>query len=217
MIILGFQRPLQAPDLWKMDSTREAGLMSTKLEEAWKRRCEKAQAWNERLDNGEVQASLVTRAVWRIKSVGRKTKYQDYVKHWREVDGRKEASLAWAINDVLGRSFWAGGAARSSTCLQGLTLCSPLGVFKVLGDTCQLMGPLVSKALITFSQERAANPDHPPSIGRGIAMAIGLFLLTISASIFTHQVSLAKHLPNIANPDHDLPFSSSGDRCKRAF
>lgn len=53
------------------------------------------------------------------------------------------------------------------------------------------MGPLVSKALINYSKERmyrkaAGQPD--PGIGRGIAMAIGLGLLTIFASIGTHQV-----------------------------
>lgn len=111
MITLGFQRPLQAPDLWKMDASREAGLMSTKLDEAWRRRCVTAKAWNEKLDRGEVKAPLGTRTIWRIKSIGRPGRYQDYVTHWREVDGRKEASLAWAINDVLGRSFWAGGMA----------------------------------------------------------------------------------------------------------
>lgn len=86
-----------------------------------------------------------------------------------------------------------------------------------MGDTCQLMGPLVSKSLIKFSQQRAAHPENPPNIGRGIAMAIGLFLLTISASVFTHQVSLCKGVCGDPILLTNYCFSSFGDQCKQAF
>jgi len=54
------------------------------------------------------------------------------------------------------------------------------------------MGPLVTKAIIRFAQQTAAaarTGQPKPSLGRGVAMAIGLFLLTITASVCTHQVS----------------------------
>ncbi|KAG8878402.1 hypothetical protein FRB97_002483 [Tulasnella sp. 331] len=178
MIVLGFQRPLQATDLWQLDASRQAGLMGSQLDESWKRRCEKADAWNARLDSGEMKAPLTKRVSWTLKSMGQTKKYREFEQKWRNVDGRREPSLAWAINDVLGRSFWAGGTSHDHP---------KNSLFKVLGDTAQLMGPLVSKALIKFGQERAANPSSPPNIGRGIALAIGLFLLTITASICTHQ------------------------------
>ncbi|KAG8940930.1 hypothetical protein FRC00_012675, partial [Tulasnella sp. 408] len=172
MITLGYQRPLQAPDLWKMDPTREAGTLSSEFDRAWARRVEEANAWNDRLAKGEIKPSLGKRTSWRLKSVFGKRSFAEQEEAWRKSEGQKHASLVWALNDVLGAAFWLGG------------------LFKVFGDTCQLMGPLVSKALINYSKERmyrkaAGQPD--PGIGRGIAMAIGLGLLTIFASIGTHQ------------------------------
>lgn len=35
-------------------------------------------------------------------------------KKWRDVDGRKHASLAWALNDVVGWRFWSGGVSKVS-------------------------------------------------------------------------------------------------------
>lgn len=111
MIVLGFQRPLQATDLWQLDASRQAGLMSTQLDESWKRRCEKADAWNARLESGEMKAPLTKRVKWTLRSMGRAERYREFEQRWRDVDGRREPSLAWAINDVLGRSFWAGGTS----------------------------------------------------------------------------------------------------------
>ncbi|KAG8971979.1 hypothetical protein FRC05_010514, partial [Tulasnella sp. 425] len=172
MITLGYQRPLQAPDLWKMDPSREAGTLSANFDMSWARRVEEAKVWNDRLAKGEVKPSLVKRTTWRLKSVFGKVSYTEREDKWRNEDGQKHASLVWALNDVLGAAFWTGG------------------LFKVFGDTCQLMGPLVAKSLINFSKERlyekaAGRPE--PDVGRGIAMAIGLGLLTIGASIGTHQ------------------------------
>ncbi|KAG8995314.1 hypothetical protein FRB94_009286 [Tulasnella sp. JGI-2019a] len=168
MITLGYQRPLQAPDLWKLDASREAGLMSKKLDESWKRRCERAKDWNAKLDSGEMRAPVMKRMKWTLRSLGRQDRYEVYERRWREVDGRREPSLVWALNEVLGRSFWAGG------------------FFKVIGDTAQLMGPLLSKEIITFAQKRAKGESHT-HIGKGVGLAIGLFLMTMVASVCQHQ------------------------------
>lgn len=113
MITLGYQRPLQAPDLWKLDASRRAGLMSSKLDEAWKRRCEEAEEWNAKLDSGETKAPATKRIKWSVQSMGRKERYDAHERRWREKDGRREPSLAWSLNEVLGRSFWAGGKKHS--------------------------------------------------------------------------------------------------------
>ncbi|KAG0693348.1 ABC protein [Suillus ampliporus] len=111
-----------------------------------------------------------------------------FQKHWREYEGRKEASLTWALNDVFCSMFWIGG---------------------VLGDTAQLMGPIVLRVnskpsldvaplmssaplqqIIVFAEERSAaiiTGEPIPNVGRGIAMALGLFALTVTASVCTHQ------------------------------
>ena len=49
----------------------------------------------------------------------------------------------------------------------------------------------VFQAIINFAKKREAaklSKEPVPDIGLGIAMAIGLFLLTVSASIGQHQV-----------------------------
>ncbi|EGN99138.1 hypothetical protein SERLA73DRAFT_168655 [Serpula lacrymans var. lacrymans S7.3] len=91
---------------------------------------------------------------------------------WREVDGKKEASLAWALNNTLGRNFWLGG------------------IFKVFADTTQLMGPIIIRHIITFSEDRAAACESGaplPNIGQGIGLAIGSFLILVTTSVCTHQ------------------------------
>jgi hypothetical protein len=50
---------------------------------------------------------------------------------------------------------------------------------------------LLLQQIILFAQERSAAivaGTPVPSVGRGIAMALGLFALTVTASVCTHQV-----------------------------
>ncbi|KZT29601.1 ABC protein [Neolentinus lepideus HHB14362 ss-1] len=180
MMVLGYQRTLQATDLWKMDPSRESGTLSDKLDESWDRRVREVEEWNERLAGGEIQPSVWLRLKWwwggiwgLVRRRGeRRMSLEEREKRWREVDGRKEPSLAWSLNDTFGWEFWAAGA------------------FKVLGDVSQLMGPLIVRAIITFGKDHYAAVKagaKPPNIGRGVGMAIGLLCLQISASVGQHQ------------------------------
>ncbi|KAI0806352.1 ABC protein [Irpex lacteus] len=177
IMTLGYQRTLQATDLWKLDSSRECGPLGDRLDEAWARRVKEAQEWNARLEKGEIRPPVLKRAKWTFQALrnrgsGYSEKRAALERQWLEHDGRKEASLAWALNDTLGLSFWLGG------------------LFKVLGDTSQLMGPILVKAIINFGKEHFAAKEagEPlPNIGRGIGMAIGLFCVTVMASVCTHQ------------------------------
>ncbi|CAE6471481.1 unnamed protein product [Rhizoctonia solani] len=142
LMTLGWQRTLQAPDLWRVRPEEEAGSLSRSLDEAWARRVEQARANSK----GE--------------------------KKWGGVGSRREdrePSLALALNDVLGRRFWLGG------------------LFKVVGDVSQLLAPLLIKAIIQFAQDRSREGPDAPHIGQGIGLAVGLPLLTICASVSTHQ------------------------------
>lgn len=134
---MGFQRTLQATDLWKLDTTREAGHLGDKLDKAWARRVQQAADWNAQLANGTITPSIWKRIIWSIQAVS--SGYSNYKErrrrleqYWRNVGGKKEASLAWALNDTFGASFWLGG------------------IFKVFGDTSQLMGPLIVKVRHVF-------------------------------------------------------------------
>ncbi|KAL5632055.1 hypothetical protein ACGC1H_000172 [Rhizoctonia solani] len=141
LMTLGWQRTLQAPDLWRVSPEEEAGWLSQSLDEAWARRVEKAK-------------------------VNSKDKKRRFGLGATDDSG---PSLALALNDVLGRRFWIGG------------------LFKVVGDVSQLMAPLLIKAIIQFAQERSRGGPNAPHIGQGIGLAIGLPLLTICASVCTHQ------------------------------
>ncbi|KAF8071690.1 ABC protein [Lyophyllum atratum] len=176
MMVLGYQRTLQATDLWKMDEAREVGPLSVKLDKAWDRRKQEAASWNEKLERGEVKPGFMKRLLWTVGALSRGrhfwTHLASYETKWRETEGRRHPSLAWALNDTFGYFFWSAGA------------------FKVFGDTAQLMGPLVVKSIINFAKARAAakqDGTEVPHVGRGIAMGLGLFFLVITASIAQHQ------------------------------
>ncbi|KAG2075298.1 ABC protein [Suillus decipiens] len=181
IMVLGYQRTLQASDLYKMDPSRESAFLAAELEAAWERRVKAAADWNARLESGELKPSLLKRAGWAMRAISSNGQKQGatwsercaaFQNHWRESEGRKEANLAWALNDVFRGMFWIGG------------------VFKVFGDTSQLMGPIVLRQIIIFAQERSAATiagTPGPDVSRGIAMALGLFLFTVTASICTHQ------------------------------
>lgn len=120
--VLGYQRTLQATDLWKLDHSRESGYLSEQLDAAWDRRVQAANEWNSRLASGELKPGIFKRASWQIRAslkiglgsiegggTSRRKRREELEKRWREVDGRKEASLAWAVNDVFGSMFWIAG------------------------------------------------------------------------------------------------------------
>ncbi|KAG2055912.1 ABC protein [Suillus hirtellus] len=179
IIILGYQRTLQASDLYKMDPFRESTVLAAKLEAAWQQRIKAAADWNARLDSGELRPSLFKRIGWTMRAISRNNqgatlseRYAAFHNHWRECGGRKEASLAWALNDVFCGMFWIGG------------------VFKVIADMAQLMGPIVLRHIIIFAQERSAATiagTPAPNVGRGIAMALGLFAITMVSRVCSNQ------------------------------
>ena len=103
-----------------MDESREAGYLGDKLDKAWARRVKEADEWNARLADGSIKPNAWKRVKWSVQAgVGRIAggskgegfgeRRQNLERHWRDVEGRKEASLAWALNDTFGASFWLGG------------------------------------------------------------------------------------------------------------
>ncbi|KAG1781882.1 ABC protein [Suillus placidus] len=159
IMVLGYQRTLQASDLYKLDTSRESAVLAAKLEATWQRRVRAAADWNARLESGELRPSLLKRTGWALSAISRKqgTTWSErraaFKKHWRESAGRKEASLTWALNDVF-------------------------------------LSPIVLRQIIVFAEDRSAaiiGREPIPNISRGIAMAVGLFVLTLTASICNHQ------------------------------
>ncbi|KAF9221251.1 P-loop containing nucleoside triphosphate hydrolase protein [Gyrodon lividus] len=178
IMVLGYQRTLQAADLYKMDPTREAGRLSEKLEAAWARRVTVAANWNERLERGEIHPSFLARLSFAFRAIpsSQENKARTYAErriapeeYWSEVVGRKEPSLTWALNDVFGSMFWIGG------------------VFKVIGDTVQLMGPIVLKVRVYHA--RAAGEPVPNFFRRSMTAGV-LARAALIASVYERGVSL---------------------------
>ncbi|EIN04040.1 hypothetical protein PUNSTDRAFT_55872 [Punctularia strigosozonata HHB-11173 SS5] len=167
LLALGYARPLEASDLYALQPERSAALIADRIEASFEKRKAKADEWNARVARGEVRAPVWKRALWLRSRNG-----VELEKRWREREGRRKASLVWALNDAVFWWFWSGG------------------VLKVIADTAQVTSPLMVKALITFATDSyRAHKLHEtsPHVGRGVGLAIGLLLLQLLASACTHH------------------------------
>ncbi|PCH42273.1 hypothetical protein WOLCODRAFT_137808 [Wolfiporia cocos MD-104 SS10] len=168
LLSLGYVRPLEAPDLYKLQDHRSSQVIADRILASFDRRQKEAAEYNVRLANGEITPGL--RGLWwSIRG-----KRAEREKQWREKDGKKRASLAYALNDSVKWWFWTGG------------------FMKLVADVSTVLSPLVVKALISFATESYAahglgDYDKIPSIGRGVGLAIGLLLMQILTSICTHH------------------------------
>ncbi|PPQ64144.1 hypothetical protein CVT24_008774 [Panaeolus cyanescens] len=166
LLSLGYARPLEGPDLWRLQPDRGAAHIADEITASFERRLKQASEYNTRLANGEIKPGL--KGLWWSIRGNREAKE----KEWREKTGRKKASLVWAMNDSVKWWFWSGG------------------LLKVVGDTAQVTSPLVVKAIINFASEsfighRTGQPVPP--IGKGIGLTFALLVLQVIASLCTHH------------------------------
>ncbi|KAG6861355.1 hypothetical protein C0995_001088 [Termitomyces sp. Mi166 len=164
---LGYARPLQAPDLYKLQESRGAARIAEKINASFDRRDKQAREYNVRLENGDIRPELWRTVIWTLSGSRREKE-----KKWREVDGKRRASLIWAINDSVAWWFWSGG------------------LLKVISDTAQVTSPLLVKAIINFATESYVGHQtgaKVPSIGIGFGYAFGLIALQITGSLCMHH------------------------------
>jgi hypothetical protein len=121
LMSLGYARTLQPPDLYKLQDHRSAAYIADRIDASYEARKKKADAYNARLANREIGPGW--RAIWWTIRGNR----QEKENQWREVTGRKKASLAYAMNDSIKWWFWSAG------------------ILKVIGDTAQVTTPLLVK------------------------------------------------------------------------
>jgi hypothetical protein len=119
---LGYQRPLQATDLWKVDESREADHLSTRFLAALKKRQQQAAAWNEALPTAKPDWRTLVK--WSTTAAIKRKLPPQYAKYgsdatfaarratleaeWREHSGRRQGSITWALSEVF-PDFWVGG------------------------------------------------------------------------------------------------------------
>ncbi|KAF7312085.1 ABC transporter protein [Mycena indigotica] len=167
LLSLGYARPLEATDLYKLGDDRASLRISQKINESFDRRHQAATEYNARLAAGEITPSL-----WLVLSWSLRGNRAERRKKWQEVGGRRKASLVWAINDSVKYWFWSGG------------------ILKVIGDTAQITSPLVVKAIIQFattSYTAHRTGQQAPPIGHGVGLAIALLLMQWIGALCQHH------------------------------
>ncbi|KAI0693122.1 ABC transporter [Cytidiella melzeri] len=168
LLALGYARPLEATDLYKLQDSRAASIIADKINASFTRRQKAAKDYNERLEAGQISPGW-RKVWWTLKG-----KRAEREKRWREVEGKRKASLTLAINDSVKWWFWSGGT------------------IKLVGDIMTILTPLVVKALITFAQQSWAalqegDTGAAPHIGKGIGLAFGLLGMQLFASACQHH------------------------------
>ncbi|KAH9030727.1 ABC transporter [Lactarius hengduanensis] len=167
LMTLGYARPLEAPDLWKLQEHRSSEVIANAILDSFEARRKKADEYNTRLSNGEIKPPLKLRLMSALRGDS-----EERLRQWMEKDGRKQPSLTLAINDSVKWWFWSSG------------------ILKVAGDTAQVTSPLILKSLIKFATESYdAHREGllAPGVGRGIALAIGLVILQLFGSLCQHH------------------------------
>ena len=123
MLSLGYARPLEPQDLYKLQDNRKSKVIADKITKSFAARVAKANAYNERLINGEISPGL--RKVWWFLRGNAKEREG----LWRTKYGQKKASLYWAMNDGVAWWFWTAG------------------IMKCFADSSQVLSPLLVKVL----------------------------------------------------------------------
>ncbi|TDL28197.1 ABC transporter [Rickenella mellea] len=168
LLSLGYARPLEPTDLYKLQDSRAASLIADRIVASFEARLKEANEYNEKLARGDISAGWRT-FWWTLR--GNKT---DREKRWREIDGKKKPSLVMAMNSSVAWWFWSGG------------------ILKFFADTSQVLSPLVVKAIINFaSRSYAARRTVPqtkaPPVGEGIGLAFALLAMQFVTSFCTHH------------------------------
>jgi ABC-type multidrug transport system fused ATPase/permease subunit len=186
LMALGYARPLEAPDLWKLQEHRSSEIIANAILDSFEARRKNVDEYNTRLANGAIKPPLRLRLLSALRG-----DCEERLEQWVEKDGRKQPSLALAINDSVKWWFWSGG------------------LLKVVGDTAQETSPLVVKvgtfvylythlliqvpifqSLIQFATDSydAHRDGLPtPGVGRGVALAITLAVLQFFGSLCQHH------------------------------
>ncbi|KAJ1032245.1 hypothetical protein NDA18_001737 [Ustilago nuda] len=197
IMVLGYQRPLEATDLWQLSEDLSAKQLGGQLNRDWDRRVRKAKEYNAKLVSGEIQPGWRRRTSWALGSTLKpkagNTKQREA--RWRappkptpsnaapagsgkpaktvkDPSGHMKPSLVWAMHDQLGWKLWSGL------------------IFKIVGDASLITSPLVLKAIIKYAQEHyaaIARGVPGPSVGEGVGLSFALFFMQIISSLGTHQ------------------------------
>lgn len=119
ILSLGYARPLEPTDLWKLQDNRSAAVISEKILTSFEKRVKATDEYNTRLANGEISPG------WRSLWWSLKGNRVEREKTWREKAGRKKPSLALALNDSVFWWFWSAGVSHNEVIIFAGETCLP--------------------------------------------------------------------------------------------
>ncbi|KAH8831322.1 P-loop containing nucleoside triphosphate hydrolase protein [Flagelloscypha sp. PMI_526] len=171
LLVLGYKKPLEPSDLYRLQDDRAAAVVAAKIVAAYTKRTAKAEAYNAKIDSGDIRPSFLKRTLWLLRGSAYANEREQTWKSKGE--GKKKPSLALAMSDSVAWWFWTGG------------------IVKIIGDTALVTSPLLVKTIINFAKRsytvHLTGQGDMPNIGIGIGYAIGLFLMQMIATTCTNQ------------------------------
>jgi len=119
LLSLGYARPLEKSDLYRLPPSRDSAKYAAQIERAFQRRKTHAEKTNVKIDNRELKPPLHLRLLWAL--MGGSTSRYDV---WITNHPRAEPSLVLALNDAVFWWLWAGGVLKLLADVG--TVCVPL-------------------------------------------------------------------------------------------
>lgn len=184
LLLVGYQRPLQPTDLWKLPEELEAGPLADALMDNFNRRRKNVEDWNKAIDDGSFKPSALRRTWWRAqKAMGR-----------GDGTGKRKIGLAMALSDTFRWRFWSSGfikvigdtAQVRAPCLHQLSFAHfPF-------SPAQVTSPLVTKELVDFGTRayyahRGVPGFEARSVGYGVGLCFVLWIMQVIYSLCIHQ------------------------------
>ncbi|KAH8831323.1 P-loop containing nucleoside triphosphate hydrolase protein [Flagelloscypha sp. PMI_526] len=171
LLSLGYKRPLEAKDLYRLQDGRASAVVAAKILESYTKRTQKADVYNARIASGDVRPSFLRRFLWMMRG---STYMKDRETTWRmNGEGKRRPSLAMAMSDSVAWWFWSGG------------------IIKLIGELSLVTSPLLVREIINFGKQsysvHRSGQGEMPHIGIGIGYAIGLFLMQVTAAVCINQ------------------------------
>ncbi|WFD31666.1 hypothetical protein MSPP1_002705 [Malassezia sp. CBS 17886] len=197
LLVLGYRRPLEAEDLWKMDGPRRSEELSNQLLRRWDARVQVADAHNARVASGARKPGAWTRFRWRIaarreraKGVGGDAsvaeRMEAKMETWRSPDAGDVPPSA--RTPELERRVLLAGKVKSA-CKQANLALAMMDLFrmnlivafsaKLLADTAYLCSALLIEKLIV------AVAEHKTGLGCGYAVI--MFVIMVISNILSNR------------------------------
>jgi hypothetical protein len=172
-----------------LSEDRSAEAIGKAIVESFQRRHEAAQAYNKRLDAGEIKPAIYKRIFWTVRG-----NYDQRFNNWKSKDGRRKASLTLAMNDSVFWWFWIGG------------------ILKLVADVAQMTSPLLVKEIIKFAQKSYAahlRGTEAPPLGIGVGLCFALLALQIFSSWGLHHSFYRGSTTGVVSNNHLISMRRS--------